>query len=189
MLIKAISFVQKLGFKCEAYVDGVKTIEGLERASENGRPFHLILMDCQMPSCDGYEATRRIRNHPDPTIRNLLIIAMTASAIQGDREKCLEAGMNNYLAKPVRAQTLKALLESYLEQKTEEIPGLEKEARELAREVLADSTDKEKEDGKVEKDGGYGGERPERPRSVRMDTTQRWRPENKEGGSEDGKAG
>jgi signal transduction histidine kinase len=51
----AISFVQKLGFKCDAYLDGFKTISALERASENGRPFHLILMDVQMPHCDGYE--------------------------------------------------------------------------------------------------------------------------------------
>lgn len=51
----AISFVQKLGFKCDAYLDGFKTIDALERASENGRPFHLVLMDVQMPHCDGYE--------------------------------------------------------------------------------------------------------------------------------------
>jgi hypothetical protein len=51
----AISFVQKLGFKCDAYLDGFKTIDALERASDNNRPFHLVLMDCQMPNCDGYE--------------------------------------------------------------------------------------------------------------------------------------
>jgi CheY-like chemotaxis protein len=55
-----------------------------------------------MPILDGYDATREIRKHTDPSIRDILVIAMTASAIQGDREKCLEAGMNNYLAKPVR---------------------------------------------------------------------------------------
>lgn len=49
------SFVQKLGFKCDVYADGFKTIEALERASADGRPFHLVLMDCQMPHCDGYE--------------------------------------------------------------------------------------------------------------------------------------
>ncbi|KAF2753706.1 putative histidine kinase HHK1p [Pseudovirgaria hyperparasitica] len=98
----AISFVAKLGFQCEAFVDGSKTIEALERASREGKPFHLVLMDCQMPVKDGYDATRDIRRHPDPVVKNVLIIAMTASAIQGDREKCLEAGMNNYLAKPVR---------------------------------------------------------------------------------------
>jgi signal transduction histidine kinase len=53
----ALSFVQKLGFKCDAYLDGFKTIDALERASDNGRPFHLVLMDVQMPHCDGYEGT------------------------------------------------------------------------------------------------------------------------------------
>lgn len=59
----AISFVQKLGFKCDAYLDGFKTIDALERASDNGRPFHLILMDVQMPHCDGYEGTSLIPKH------------------------------------------------------------------------------------------------------------------------------
>jgi signal transduction histidine kinase/serine/threonine protein kinase/CheY-like chemotaxis protein len=105
----AISFVQKLGFKCDAYPDGFKTVEALERAVRGGRPFHLVsfqlpsasecfidggqvLMDVQMPHCDGYKATQLIRSHKDPTIRNVLIIAMTASAIEGDREKCLASG-------------------------------------------------------------------------------------------------
>ena len=54
------------------------------------------------PVMDGYDATRTIRKSQDSQVRDVLIIAMTASAIRGDREKCLEAGMNNYLAKPVR---------------------------------------------------------------------------------------
>jgi response regulator RpfG family c-di-GMP phosphodiesterase len=67
----------------------------------------------------------------------VLIIAMTASAIQGDREKCLESGMNNYLAKPVRAQTLKALLESYLNKEDQtEIPNLASEAKLLVSRAL-----------------------------------------------------
>ena len=63
----AISFVQKLGFKCDAYLDGFKTIDALERASDNGRPFHLVLMDVQMPHCDGYEGKHREYN-PDLTV-------------------------------------------------------------------------------------------------------------------------
>lgn len=61
----AISFVQKLGFKCDAYLDGFKTIDALERASDNGRPFHLVLMDVQMPHCDGYEGMHSLQfTHP-----------------------------------------------------------------------------------------------------------------------------
>lgn len=98
----AINFVKKLGFNCEAYGDGQQAVDALVKASKAGNPFHLVLMDVQMPVLDGYHATREIRRNPDPTVRDVLVIAMTASAIRGDREKCLEAGMNNYLAKPVR---------------------------------------------------------------------------------------
>jgi signal transduction histidine kinase/CheY-like chemotaxis protein len=98
----AIAFLKQLGFVGEPFVNGRKAIEGLEQASREGRPFHVVLMDIQMPVQDGYDATREIRLHKDASIRDVLIIAMTASAIVGDREKCLEAGMNDYLAKPVR---------------------------------------------------------------------------------------
>ena len=180
----AISFVQKLGFKCDAYLDGFKTIEALERASDNGRPFHLILMDVQMPHCDGYEATKLIRKHANPNIRNILIIAMTASAIQGDREKCLESGMNNYLAKPVRAQTLKALLESYLSKSEEEkeIPNLQAEAKKIVKDALKDVANENEStvDGEekaataaVDHVGELKVER-SRPPSIRTNTMQRW---------------
>ncbi|KAF2436070.1 hypothetical protein EJ08DRAFT_729277 [Tothia fuscella] len=132
----AISFVQKLGFKGDAYLDGRKAIDALEEASAAGNPYHLVLMDVQMPVLDGYDATREIRKHKNPDVRDVLVIAMTASAIQGDREKCLEAGMNNYLAKPVRVHTLKALLETYLSQPPKPIPHLQDEANKLAKSVL-----------------------------------------------------
>ena len=98
----AIAFLKQLGLKGETFVNGQKAVQGLERACGEGRPFHMVLMDIQMPVQDGYDATREIRRHRDAAIRNVLIIAMTASAIVGDREKCLDAGMNDYLAKPVR---------------------------------------------------------------------------------------
>lgn len=109
---------------------------------------------------------------------------MTASAIQGDREKCLDSGMNNYLAKPVRAQTLKALLESYLnkDEKPKEIPNLQTEVKKLVKEALSEggadqplNVAKNEVAEKVHDEGGpLGRERPERPRSVRMSTTVRW---------------
>jgi DNA-binding response OmpR family regulator len=120
---------------------------------------------------------------------------MTASAIQGDREKCLDSGMNNYLAKPVRAQTLKALLESYLNKEGDEkkIPDLQSEAKKLVQQALSETgsggsaeTDVVKKSGAAaEKDGGKkagqldteSGEvktgMRSRPASVRS-VTQRW---------------
>ncbi|TLD35007.1 hypothetical protein E2P81_ATG11126 [Venturia nashicola] len=176
----AISFVQRLGFKCEAFADGRKTIDALEKAVEDGNPFHLVLMDVQMPVLDGYDATREIRKHPNPHIRNVLVIAMTASAIQGDREKCLDAGMNNYLAKPVRVQTLKTLLETYLSQAPKSIENLEKKGQQIVKEVLddVDGRSREKEHEAVQrkdeaKRGSMGSSTmklPERPRLKEMDS-------------------
>jgi signal transduction histidine kinase/DNA-binding NarL/FixJ family response regulator len=134
----AISFVKKLGFKCEAYGDGQQAVNALARASQEGTPFHLVLMDVQMPVLDGYNATRAIRAHADPNVREVLVIAMTASAIRGDKEKCLEAGMNNYLAKPVRAHVLKQMLEGYLNQVPKTITNLQQQANMLSQEVLSE---------------------------------------------------
>lgn len=132
----AVSFVKKLGFKSIAYNDGMAAVEGLRQKSRENSPFHLVLMDCQMPVCDGYDATRLIRQDEDPAVRGVLIIAMTASAIRGDREKCLEAGMNNYLAKPVRAAVLKSMLEEYLSQPTKTITNIQETANDLAKTVI-----------------------------------------------------
>jgi DNA-binding response OmpR family regulator len=115
---------------------------------------------------------------------------MTASAIQGDREKCLESGMNNYLAKPVRAQTLKALLDSYLSRPEDEkeIPDLQAEAKKLVKEALKDVAEDEVKGGVggpvvgigIGASGKTGSMSPEkvtsRPSSIRMNTTQLWRP-------------
>lgn len=133
----AVSFVTKLGFKSEAFSDGLQAVEALRRRSADKNPFHLVLMDVQMPVLDGYDATRLIRKDTDPTVRSVLIIAMTASAIRGDREKCIDAGMNNYLAKPVRANVLKQMLESYLSQDPKKMVGLEQTANEVAKDAIA----------------------------------------------------
>jgi response regulator RpfG family c-di-GMP phosphodiesterase len=128
-----------------------------------------------------FPATKLIRKHPNPEVRNVLIIAMTASAIQGDREKCLDSGMNNYLAKPVRAQTLKALLESYLnkDERPKEIPNLQTEAKKLVKEALSEAgADQPLNVAKNEVDGigdnKREGQKLERPKSVRVSTTVRW---------------
>lgn len=110
----AVKFVAGLKLQCEAYSDGRQAVEALRARSQEGIPFHVVLMDVQMPTLDGYNATREIRQDPDPNVNEVLVIAMTASAIEGDREKCLQAGMNNYLPKPVRSNVLSELLDRYL---------------------------------------------------------------------------
>jgi signal transduction histidine kinase/CheY-like chemotaxis protein len=111
----AIQYAQRLGYTTvDAYENGLKAVEGLRQKAREGRPYHIILMDVQMPILDGYEATKLIRKDPIEVVRKILVIAMTASAIHGDREKCLAAGMNDYLAKPVRSEVLGKKLDAYL---------------------------------------------------------------------------
>lgn len=111
----AIQWVKRLGYlNVDAYENGEKAVEGLREKADAGVPYHVILMDVQMPILDGYEATKVIRKDTNEAVKKVLIIAMTASAIHGDREKCLAAGMNDYLAKPVRGDVLRKKLEAYV---------------------------------------------------------------------------
>ncbi|GAA5858880.1 hypothetical protein JCM8547_007140 [Rhodosporidiobolus lusitaniae] len=97
--------LRKMRFQVEAVNDGGQCLERVEKEH-----YDVVLMDGQMPIMDGYAATASIRKNPNPRIRNLRIIALTASAIAGDRERCLQSGMNSYLAKPVRAKELEAAI-------------------------------------------------------------------------------
>lgn len=97
--------LEKWGIEVHLANHGGEAVEQLAQ-----EPFHLVLMDCQMPEMDGYEATRRIRAHEQPHGRHTPIIALTANALQGDREKCLECGMNDYLTKPVNPNQLREKL-------------------------------------------------------------------------------
>jgi CheY-like chemotaxis protein len=79
-----------------------------------GKPYHMVLMDVQMPVLDGYEATKLLRKDSVEEVSSILVIALTASAVRGDREKCLDSGMNDYLAKPVRLKLLKEKFREYM---------------------------------------------------------------------------
>jgi CheY-like chemotaxis protein len=83
-------------------------------------PYDLVLMDCQMPEMDGFEATGAIRD-PQSGVDNpqIPVIALTASALKGDRQKCLAAGMNDYLAKPIHYVDLAAILQKWLPHEAE----------------------------------------------------------------------
>ncbi|PNS17260.1 hypothetical protein CAC42_6943 [Sphaceloma murrayae] len=106
----AIRAIEKLGFSVAAVWNGKEALEYLT----SGKRVDIVLMDCQMPVMDGYRATHKLRHEEpyrsDAWLRGLPIVAMTASAIQGDREKCFDAGMSDYLSKPVDAGALEEML-------------------------------------------------------------------------------
>lgn len=112
--IVASSMLQKLDYKVGLAENGELAIEALQR-----RSYDIVLMDCQMPVMDGYEATIEIRRNKDWA--NLPIIAVTANVMQGDKDQCIAAGMNDYITKPYRKQDLQAAIERWVVQ--EETPG------------------------------------------------------------------
>ncbi len=100
--------LKSLGFAATAVSNGIEALAALEETD-----YDLVLMDCQMPEMDGYEATRRMRQKNGARWR-VPVIALTAHAMRGDREKCLDAGMNDYIAKPFRVETLSQVLVRWL---------------------------------------------------------------------------
>ncbi len=105
----AVGILNLLGLKADAVANGEEALAALESI-----PYDLILMDVQMPVMDGLEATRRIRASPSAGTRQLPIIALTAGAMLGERENCLQAGMDDFLPKPVAPQALARCLEKWL---------------------------------------------------------------------------
>ncbi|MCH9650973.1 MAG: response regulator [Deltaproteobacteria bacterium] len=100
--------LKSLGYHAQAVTNGIDALEALNR-----HRFDLILMDCQMPRLDGYETTRRIRQQ-ETSGKRIPIVAVTAHAMKGDREKCLAAGMDDYISKPFREQDLAEKLNRWL---------------------------------------------------------------------------
>lgn len=112
----AVIMIERLGHKADVAANGLEALNALET-----RPYDLVFMDCQMPEMDGFEAVGRIRawkNEDRGSLRykasESVIIAMTAHALQGDREKCLAAGMDDYIAKPIRPDSVAALIDLWI---------------------------------------------------------------------------
>ena len=105
----ALQQLKKLGYAAHAVADGREAIDAVVRDD-----YDLVLMDCQMPEVDGFEATREIRRAESARGRHVPIVAMTANALEGDREQCLAAGMDDYLAKPVQLAALRAVVERFV---------------------------------------------------------------------------
>lgn len=108
----ATELLRSGGYSCEVRADGKQAVEAIQAGN-----YDLVLMDCQMPEMDGYEATRVIRRWEAQTGRRRLpIIALTANALSGDRQLCLDAGMSDYLKKPLSRRDLLATVEQHLAQ-------------------------------------------------------------------------
>jgi CheY-like chemotaxis protein/HPt (histidine-containing phosphotransfer) domain-containing protein len=101
--------LERLGYEADVVPNGAVALEALEREK-----YSAVLMDCQMPVMDGFTATRELRKREARSGRRTPIIAMTAHAMHGDRERCLEAGMDDYLAKPFSREALERTLKHWL---------------------------------------------------------------------------
>jgi signal transduction histidine kinase/CheY-like chemotaxis protein/HPt (histidine-containing phosphotransfer) domain-containing protein len=121
----AVSMLERLGHRVDIAANGLEAVESLKNLS-----YDLVLMDCQMPEMDGFEATRCIRSgNAGDSNRSIPIIAMTARAMKGDREECIQSGMDDYLSKPINMATLIDTLTTWLVKK---IGTAEKESEVVA---------------------------------------------------------
>jgi CheY-like chemotaxis protein len=108
----AVKMIEKLGYRVDVAGNGREAVEASGRI-----PYDLVFMDCQMPDMDGFEAARTIRAR-ERGVRHIPIVAMTANAMQEDRQRCLEAGMDDYLSKPISSKSLADTLNRWLSQDT-----------------------------------------------------------------------
>ncbi len=100
--------LEKIGYKADAVANGIEALEASSRVA-----YDVILMDCQMPEMDGFDATREIRRREVVHGMRTPIVALTANALEGDRERCLSCGMDDYMSKPVKIEALQTMLEKW----------------------------------------------------------------------------
>jgi CheY-like chemotaxis protein len=105
----AVKMLEKMGFRADAVANGKEVITAL-----NSIPYDLVLMDCQMPEMDGYEATAEIRKSAMVSVSKIPVVAMTANAMTDDAKKCLDAGMSDYVSKPISRQDLEKVILKWL---------------------------------------------------------------------------
>jgi CheY-like chemotaxis protein len=101
--------LEKLGYGVRCVGNGAEAIEVV-----GSHRYDLVLMDCQMPKMDGFEATMAIRAREDPNGRRTPIIALTASAMESDRAKCLQAGMDDFMSKPIKREDLAEIIDKWI---------------------------------------------------------------------------
>ncbi len=138
----ALRILAKIGYRADIATNGIEVLQALKKY-----PYDLILMDCQMPEMDGYVATEKIREYEQQQGGHIPIVAMTAHALKGDRDKCLEAGMDDYIAKPIDIKMLVIILERWIkkalsEQKNKDGSSFETVATEAASSKNAVSSSK-----------------------------------------------
>jgi CheY-like chemotaxis protein/HPt (histidine-containing phosphotransfer) domain-containing protein len=128
--------LEKHGYHAALVENGRQILEALSRHA-----FDLVLMDIQMPEMDGFQATREIRNSERQTEHHIPIVAMTAYAVEGDRERCLAAGMDEYVSKPISAEKLFAIIESLLPKGSQENKEPETDAQSPDKQSLLNAFD------------------------------------------------
>jgi len=143
----AVRMLEKLGYRVDVVANGVEAVAAVTRIA-----YDAVLMDCQMPEMDGYEATQAIRNReaagecfgrqsrpsqaPGRTVTRIPIIAMTANAMKGDRDHCLEAGMDDFIAKPVKVEELQRVLAHWIPTQEDESPHPDHEKGGTSHDIL-----------------------------------------------------
>lgn len=111
----AQGMLESIGLRADIATNGLEALELLQLAVEESAPYTLVLMDCQMPEMDGYTASEAIRaGKAGEANRTIPIVAMTANAMNGDREKCIVAGMDDYMSKPINLSVLKTIVLKWL---------------------------------------------------------------------------